>query len=84
MARIRDLMTSLSAEIFGNRQANPVAGEKQPEAFVQPRREGSAGGAGGGAGITARDTDGCENPKPTQPDPQQVQYPGYFKDGGSL
>jgi hypothetical protein len=23
-------------------------------------------------------------PKPNEPDPEEVQYPGYFKDGGSL
>lgn len=23
-------------------------------------------------------------PKPKEPDPEEVQYPGYFKDGGSL
>ncbi|WP_438751561.1 hypothetical protein [Pararhizobium sp. O133] len=25
-----------------------------------------------------------KTPKPNEPDPEQVQYPGYFKDGGSL
>ena len=24
------------------------------------------------------------NPKPNQPNPEEVQYPGYFKDEGSL
>ena len=25
-----------------------------------------------------------KKPKPNEPDPEEVQYPGYFKDGGSL
>jgi hypothetical protein len=83
MARIKDLMTSLSAEIFGNRQANPVAGEKQPEA-IDPLYHDTAGGGHSKSQQAAPDAGPRRKPKPTQPDPQQVQYPGYFQDGGSL
>ncbi|WP_426238194.1 hypothetical protein [Pararhizobium sp. DWP1-1-3] len=26
----------------------------------------------------------AKKPKPNEPDPEEVQYPGYFKDEGSL
>ncbi|HTO31237.1 MAG TPA: hypothetical protein VL202_08680 [Pararhizobium sp.] len=36
------------------------------------------------AGVDDGSLSAGETPKPNEPDPEQVQYPGYFKDGGSL
>jgi hypothetical protein len=49
--------------------------QKQPPATVD---DGSL------AGEAKKSRNSRKKPEPNKPDPEEVQYPGYFKDGGSL
>lgn len=65
---IEDYARSLLAE----------AGAKMPQKPAPQPPKSQNSGSEGASGKRKR------NPEPNEPDPEEVQYPGYFKGEGSL
>ncbi len=83
MARFHDVSKSLLIEVAGAERTGSMGdvslakADKGSDPDLKDR-DAEMPGNGMPAG------EGRRTPKPNEPDPQEVQYPGYFKDGGSL
>ena len=94
MAKVEDVAKSLLTEILGPSPAGPVSGEGRSDTADRlPPEDTDAREAGAPVPpmpveptmpVEPMDETDTRDPKPRRPDPQEVQYPGYFKEGGSL